>query len=213
MIFYGYFRSSAAWRCRIAFNLKRLDCEFRPVHLRRMEQRAPDYLDLNPQGLVPTLVAGDIVVNQSLAIIEWLDEVYPQVRLIPEDRDLRATVRAFALDIAADIHPLQNVRVLNYLESRFGADQSTKDEWCGQWIRAGLDGCEAIARRQRHGGAFIFGDTPSLADICLMPQLASADRFRVDVSGLTRLAEVRAACQALPAFADAAPMRQPDAEE
>lgn len=213
MIFYGYFRSSAAWRCRIAFNLKELDYEFRPVHLRRKEQRAPDYLDLNPQGLVPTLVVGDVVLNQSLAIIEWLDEVYPQVRLIPEDRDLRAKVRAFSLDIAADVHPLQNVRVLNYLESRFGADQATKDEWCGQWIKGGLEGCEAIARRQKHGGAFVFGDTPSLADICLIPQLASADRFHVDISGLTRLAEIRAACQALPAFANAAPMKQPDAEE
>ncbi|MET3356551.1 UNVERIFIED_ORG: maleylacetoacetate isomerase [Xanthobacter viscosus] len=212
MILYGYFRSSAAWRCRIAFNLKGLGYEFRPVHLRRREQRTPDYLALNPQGLVPTLVVGDLVLNQSLAIIEWLDETFPDVRLIPEDRALRARVRAFALDISADTHPLQNVRVLNDLERRFGADQAVKDTWCGAWIRPALQGCEAVARRQTHGGAFTFGDTPSLADICLVPQLASADRFHVDISDLTRLAEIRAACEALPAFAEAVPGRQPDAE-
>jgi maleylpyruvate isomerase len=212
MILYGYFRSSAAWRCRIAFNLKGLDYEFRPIHLKRKEQRAPGYLSLNPQGLVPTLIVGDLVLNQSLAIIEWLDESFPAVRLLPEDRDLRAKVRAFALDISADIHPLQNLRVLDVLESRFGADQAVKDQWCGEWLKPGLEGCEAIARRQTHGGAFTFGHAPSLADICLMPQLASADRFHVDISELTRLAEIRAACQALPAFANAAPAKQPDAE-
>ena len=212
MIFYGYFRSSSAWRCRIAFNLKGLEYESRPVHLRRGEQRAQAFLGLNPHGLVPSLVVGDLVLNQSLAIIEWLDETYPEVRLIPQDTDLRARVRAFALDIAADIHPLQNVRVLKHLEKRFGADQATKDAWCGEWLASGLQACEDIARRQTHGGAFVFGDTPSLADICLIPQLASADRFHVDIARLTRLAEIRAACQSLPAFADAVQMMQSDAE-
>lgn len=212
MIFYGYFRSSAAWRCRIAFNLKGLDYEFRPIHLRRKEQGAAEYKTLNPQGLVPTLVVGDFVLNQSLAIIEWLDHTYPDTRLIPADINLGAQVRAFALDISSDIHPLQNLRVLAYLEQRYGADQAANDEWCGTWIKPGLEACEAIARRQTHGGAFTFGHAPSLADICLIPQMASADRFNVDISGLTRLAEIRAACQALPAFADAAPMKQPDAE-
>jgi maleylpyruvate isomerase len=209
---HGYFRSSAAWRCRIAFNLKGVDWEQRPVHLRRKEQRAGSYLGLNPQGLVPALEAGDLVIGQSLAIIEWLDESFPEPPLLPADRDRRAEVRSFAQIIACDIHPLQNLRVLDYLGTHFGADQTALDAWCGAWLGPGLKACEEIARRQAHGGAFTFGDIPSLADICLVPQLASAERFRVDISGLTRLAEIRRACLALPAFAAADPMAQPDAE-
>jgi maleylacetoacetate isomerase len=212
MIFHGYFRSSAAWRCRIAFNLKGLSPEFRPVHLRRKEQSAPDYTALNPQGLVPTLETGTGSLNQSLAIIEWLEETHPEPPLLPEDAFAKAQVRAFAMNICCDIHPLQNLRVLNYLEERFKSDQAEKDRWCGEWIRAGLDGCEKVARAQSHGGAFVFGDAPGLADLCLIPQMASAARFKVEISDLTRLAEVTAACNAMEAFAAAAPERQPDFE-
>lgn len=209
---HGYFRSSAAWRCRIAFNLKGIAYESRPVHLRRKEQRAGGYLALNPQGLVPVLEAGDLVIGQSLAIIEWLDEGFPEPPLLPADRDRRAEVRAFAQIIACDIHPLQNLRVLEYLATNLGAGQAALGRWCSEWLGSGLTACEEIARRQAHGGAFAFGEIPSLADICLIPQLASADRFRVDISGLSRLADIRRACLALPAFAAADPMAQPDAE-
>lgn len=211
MVFHGYYRSSAAWRCRIAFNLKGVETEFRPVHLRRREQTAPDYLRLNPQGLVPALETGEGVLTQSLAIIEWLDETVAGPRLLPEDPALRAQVRAFALAIAADIHPLQNLRVLQYLETVFGADQAARDAWCAAWIRPGLEACEALATRHATG-TFAFGDAPTLADVCLVPQLASADRFNVDISDLTRLAAIRAACNALDAFTKAAPGAQPDAE-
>lgn len=212
MIFHGYFRSSAAWRCRIAFNLKGIAYTFRPIHLRRQEQRAEAYLALNPQGLVPTLEVDGQVLTQSLAILEWLDETQAGPRLLPDEPIARAEVRAFAQIIAADIHPLQNLRVLAALESRYGADQAEKNAWCALWLRPGLEACEAIAARQRHGGAFAFGDAPGLADICLIPQLASADRFGVDISDLARLADIRAACEAMDAFAKAAPDAQPDAE-
>ena len=210
MIFHGYFRSSAAWRCRIAFNLKGLDYEFRGVHLQKSEHKSDDYVALNPQALVPTLEAEGVVLTQSLAIMEWLDETYPDVPLLPGDKNLRAQVRAFAQIIACDIHPLQNLRVLNHLAETYGADQAAKDAWCNTWLRPGLEACEAIARKQAHGGAFVFGDTPTIADICLIPQLASADRFKVDISALGRLQEIRAACNALDAFSNAAPDRQPD---
>lgn len=212
MIFHGYFRSSAAWRCRIALNLKGLDYEFRPVHLRRKENQAADYMQINPQGLVPALEVGGHIYTQSLSIIEWLNENYPEPRLLPEDATLRADVRAFSLVIAADIHPLQNLRVVNYLGEVYGADQAAKDAWCAAWLRPGLEACEALARRQKHSGAFSFGDTPSLADICLIPQLASASRFNVDISDLGRLAEIRVACNVLDAFKRAAPDVQPDTE-
>ncbi|MDR3470689.1 MAG: maleylacetoacetate isomerase [Devosia sp.] len=212
MTFHGYFRSSASWRCRIAFNLKRIDYEFAPVHLRRKEHRSDAYLQINPQGLLPSVVVDGRVLRQSLAIIEWLDESFPEPPLLPPDPGRRAEVRAFAQDIACDIHPLQNLRVLNYLSAHFGADQGALDAWCNHWLSSGLAACEEIARRQRHGGAFTFGDQPSLADICLVPQLASAERFKVDLSGFNRLAEIRAACMALPAFIQAEPQNQPDSE-
>ncbi len=210
MIFHGYFRSSAAWRCRIALNLKGLSYEFRGVHLQKNEHRSDAYRILNPQALVPSLEVDGLVLTQSLAIVEWLDDTYPEVPLLPAEKDLRAQVRAFAQIIASDIHPLQNLRVLNHLQASYGVDQAGKEAWCATWIRPGLEACEEIARRQKHGGAFTFGDTPSLADICLVPQLASADRFKVDIADLGRLKEIRAACNALPAFAEAEPARQPD---
>jgi maleylacetoacetate isomerase len=184
------------------------------VHLRRGggEQKSPAFRALNPQALVPALEADGLVLTQSLAIVEWLDETYPDPALLPSDKDLRAQVRGFAQVIACDVHPLQNLRVLDYLEQHFGADQAVKDAWCQRWIGDGLEACEALLARQTHGGDFCFGNTPGLADICLVPQVFSAARFKLDISHLKRVNAVHDACQALPAFADAAPGRQPDAE-
>lgn len=212
--FYGYFRSSCAYRCRIAFNLKGVEYNFSSVHLRRGggEQNAPAFRRLNPQGLVPAIKAGDFTLNQSVAIIEWLDETYPKPPLLPDDKNLRAQVRAFAQMIACDIHPLQNLRVLQYLEHEFGADKATRDRWCQRWIGDGLSACEAVVASQDHNGAFCFGDAPGLADICLAPQVFSAHRFGLDVSSLPNLMRIYDACQELPAFIEAAPDRQPDAE-
>jgi maleylacetoacetate isomerase len=214
MIFHGYFRSSSAYRCRIAFNLKQLSPEFVPVHLRRNggEQKQAVYTALNPQGLVPALEVDGTVLTQSLAIIEWLDETYPAPPLLPADAMQRAKVRAFALAIACDIHPLQNLRVLDYLKNDLGHGQSVLDDWCRKWIGDGLAACEALLAREQRSGDFCYGDTPGLADICLVPQMFSALRFGVDVSNLPRLGAVHAACEALPAFAQAHPSRQPDNE-
>lgn len=213
MIFYGYFRSSAAWRCRIAFNLKDVAIDdVRFVHLRKGEQRAADFMANNPQGLVPALQLDDgTMLTQSMAIIEWLDETHPEPPLLPADAGLRARVRGFAQAIACDIHPLQNLRVLQYLRDDLDQGQDGVDAWCRRWLGEGLAACEALVAGNG-GSRFCFGETPGLADICLVPQMASADRFGVDTSGLPRLRSIVAACAELPAFADAAPGRQPDAE-
>ena len=214
MRFYGYFRSSAAYRCRIAFNLKRLNPEFVPVHLVRGggEQKSETYRSINPQMLVPALVDGDLTLTQSLAIVEWLDETYPSPPLRPDDPFLRAKTRAFAYAIACDIHPLQNLRVLSYLRAEYGQDQDGVERWCQRWLGEGLAACEALLAREPQRGPFCFGETPGLAEICLVPQLFSARRFKVPLDGMPRLLEIDAACAALPAFADAHPSRQPDAE-
>lgn len=210
MTFYGYFRSSSAYRCRIAFNLKGVEVDLRPVHLRKGEQKASDYRTLNPQALVPTLVDGDTVLTQSLAIIEWLDETRPEPKLLPGDAAMRAKIRAFSQVIACEIHPLQNLRVLAYLKGELGQDQAGADAWCQRWIGDGLAACEALLAREANDGPFCFGDTPTLADICLVPQVFSAERFGVDLSAMPRVRDVHAACEALPAFADAHPSKQPD---
>lgn len=212
--FFGYFRSSAAYRCRIAFNLKGIDYDFKSIHLRRGggEQKSASYRALNPQALVPTLKVGDLKLGQSLAIIEWLDETYPEPYLLPRDIDLRARVRAFSQIIACDIHPLQNLRVLQHIEAEYGVDQSGKNEWCARWIGDGLTACEALIAEQPTNAKFCFGDEPGLADICLVPQVFSAHRFQVDVSKMPNLIRIYEACQSLPAFLDAAPNQQPDAE-
>jgi maleylacetoacetate isomerase len=173
----------------------------------------PAYRAVNPQALVPTVIDGDFVLTQSLAIIEWLDETRPGPRLVPEDANLRAEVRAFAQVIACDIHPLQNLRVLQYLKDELGHDQAALDRWCGRWLGDGLATCEALlARRKPQGGAYCFGDSPSLADICLVPQMFSAERFGIDIAPYPRLREVYAVCNGLPAFAAAHPSRQADVE-
>jgi maleylacetoacetate isomerase len=212
MIFYGYFRSSAAHRLRIAMNLKGLAYEFRPVHLRRGDQRAEAYRAVNPQGLVPALETDDgQVLTQSLAIVEWLDETCPEPPLLPADRNVRARARAFAQAVACDIHPLQNLRVLRYLKRAYGQEQDGLDAWCRHWVGEGLAACEALLAREPEG-RFAFGDAPGIAEICLVPQMVSADRFGVDLEPMPRLRALRAACERLPAFADAHPGSQPDTE-
>lgn len=209
-VLHGFFLSSAAWRVRIALNLKALPVTHVAHHLRRSEQSAPDYLALNPQGLVPALILNDgTVLTQSLAIIEWLDEAFPTPPLLPADPIDRARARAFTLVIAADTHPLQNLKILRRLRAAGLLAQPVQD-WAAQANIDGLTACEALL--PTGPGPFCFGAQPGLADICLIPQLASARRFGVDVTRFPRLLEREAACLALSAFADADPTAQPDAE-
>ena len=210
MILHGYFRSSAAYRVRIALNLKGLPARHVTHHLRKGEQRAADYLALNPQGLVPALVADDgQILTQSLAIIEWLDETHPRPALLPAQPWPRARVRAFAQAIACDTHPLQNLKVLERLRAlRASADEV--QAWARWANEDGLAACETTIAAEP--GPFCFGVQPTLADICLVPQLANARRFKVDVAKFPRLLAAELAAVALPAFRDAAPERQADAE-
>jgi maleylpyruvate isomerase len=210
MKLHGYFRSSAAYRVRIALNLKGLGAEHLPHHLRKGEQCAPAYLAINPQGLVPALEndAG-AVLTQSVAIIEWLDETHPHPPLLPKDILQRAKVRAFALAIACDTHPVQNLKVLARLRE-LGLPEEKVQDWAAWVNREGLSACETLIRGEP--GPFCFGNVPTLADLCLVPQLANARRFGVDVAAYPRLLEAEAAAKALSAFANAAPEKQPDAE-
>jgi maleylacetoacetate isomerase len=213
MKLYDYFRSSAAYRVRIALNFKGLAPERVSVHLRKGAQRADDYLALNPQGLVPALATDDgDMITQSLAIIEWLDETHPQPPLLPADPGGRARVRAVALAIACDIHPLDNLRVLNYLVGTLGATEAQKDGWYKYWIDVGLEALETRLAREGATGRYCHGDAPTIADIYLVPQLANARRVAIDLAPYPTLTRIEAACNALPAFAAAAPARQPDAE-
>ena len=214
MRLYDYFRSSAAYRVRIALNLKGIVPDERThVHLRMGSQRAQDYLALNPQGLVPALALDDgHVLTQSLAIVEYLDETRPEPPLLPHDPVARARVRAIALQIACDIHPLDNLRVLNYLIGTMGVSREQKDGWYRYWIDVGFEALEKMLAADAATGRFCHGDTPTLADICLVPQMANARRFSIDLSPYPTLMRIESACNALPAFAAAAPARQPDAE-
>jgi maleylpyruvate isomerase len=210
MKLHGYFRSSASYRVRIALNLKGLSADHLSHHLRKGEQRAPAYLAINPQGLVPTLEndAG-AVLTQSLAIIEWLDETHPEPPLLPKDALQRAKVRAFAMALACDTHPVQNLKVLARLRE-LGLAEEKVTGWAAWANREGLAACETLVAHE--GGPFCFGARPTLADLCLVPQLANARRFGVDLAAYPRLLQAEAAAKNLAAFADAAPERQPDAE-
>ena len=210
MKLHGYFRSSASYRVRIAFNLKGLSAEHLSHHLRKGEQRAPDYLAINPQGLVPTLQGdGGIVLTQSLAIIEWLDETHPEPPLLPKEPLRRAHVRAFAQALACDTHPIQNLKILSRLRDLGLAEEKVTD-WAAWANREGLSACGKLIAGE--AGPFCFGDAPTIADLCLVPQLANARRFGVDVAAFPRLLRAEAAAKELKTFADAAPERQPDAE-
>ena len=203
-ILYDYWRSSACYRVRIALNLKGVAYEAAPVNLLADEQMADAYKDENPQGLVPALAIGGRVLTQSLAIVEWLDATYAEPKLIPADPDERAHVMAMALAIACDIHPLNNLRVLKYL-ARLGIDQGARDEWYRHWIAEGFAGLEALAAPR--AGRFLFGDAPSLADICLVPQMYNARRLETPIDAYPTLLRADAAATALDAFAAAHPDR------
>lgn len=212
MKLYSYWRSSAACRVRIALNLKQVLHEIVPVHLVRDggEQLKPDYRRINPNALVPALVLDDgTILTQSLAIIDYLDEVWPTPPLLPHDPVRKARVRAAAQIIACDLHPINNLRVVSHLKTALGHSADEAVDWMRHWMRPGLD---AYARSIDPEGRFSFGDTPTLADLCLVPQLYNARRWGLDLAGLERLVAIDAACAAIPAFAAAAPDRQPDAE-
>jgi maleylpyruvate isomerase len=210
MKLHGYFRSSASYRVRIALNLKGLSADHLTHHLRKGEQRDPVYMAINPQGLVPTLQDdGGTSLTQSLAIIEWLDEIHPAPPLLPKDPLRRALVRAFAQVIACDTHPVQNLKVLARLRE-LGVSEEQVTGWAAWANREGLAACEELIAGE--AGPFCFGAAPTIADLCLVPQLANGRRFGVDLAAYPRLLRVEEAAKNLKAFADAAPERQPDAE-
>ncbi|MFQ1064260.1 maleylacetoacetate isomerase [Bordetella trematum] len=214
MQLYSYFRSSAAYRVRIALNIKGLSYEYVPVHLLKDggQQRSAAYRALNPTALVPTLVDGDQVIGQSLAIIEYLDETHPAVPLLPTTPAGRARVRALSLDIACDIHPLNNLRVLKYLKHTVKVEDAVKDEWYRHWVMEGLAAFEAALLASPQTGRFCHGDAPTMADACLVPQLYNARRLACDLSAFETILRIEQACEALPAFQAARPENQPDFE-
>ena len=212
MILHDYWRSSAAFRVRIALALKGIEPGRRYVHLRKGEQRAPGHLAKHPLGLVPVLEDGATTLTQSLAILEYLEETHPSPPLLPTGAGARARVRAIALSIACDIHPLDNLRVLDYLTGTLGVSREAKDGWYRYWIDVGFEALERQLAQDPATGRYCHGDAPTLADVCLVPQMANARRFDIDVSPYPTLVRIDAACNALRPFADAAPARQPDAE-
>ena len=210
---YSYWRSSAAYRVRIALNLKGLDYETVPVSLAPgvAEHRGDAYRARNPQMLVPFLEDGDVATGQSQAIMEYLEEAYPEPPLLPKGRRERAEVRAFCNGICCDIHPLNNLRVLQYLKNDLGVGEAASGAWYAHWIREGFRAAETLAARHADEGQFVFGARPTLADACLVPQMYNARRYAVAVDDFPRLVAVDAHCNTLPAFIDAQPERQPDA--
>ena len=211
---YTYFRSSAAYRARIALNLKGLPHELVPVHLLRDggQQHAAEYVQLNPQHMVPTLRHGERVIGQSLAIVEYLDEVFADVPLLPTDPAGRARVRALSQAVTCDIHPLNNLRVMQYFEREWEIDAAHREAWMQHWMREGFAALEAMLAGSPDTGRFCHGDTPGMADCCLVPQLFNAHRFGVDLAPYPTLARIEQACLALDAFDRARPERQPDAQ-
>jgi maleylacetoacetate isomerase len=213
MKLYGYFRSSAAFRVRIALNLKGLAYEQASIHLRKGEQRQPDYLALQPQGLVPVLEDDDEALVQSLAIIEYLDETHPEPPLLPGHPGDRARVRALAQAVACDIHPIDNLRVLRYLADPLGHDEKTIETWFNHWVKLGFDGIEPMLAKDGRAGEFCHGDTPTLADICLVPQVFNARRYpSFDMKPYPTIRRIFDNCMRLDAFDRARPEKQPDAE-
>ncbi len=212
MKLYSFWRSSAAFRARIALNLKGLDHEVITRHLRHAEHRTSDYLDLNPQGLVPALEDGGVVLSQSLAIIEYLDERFPSPPLLPKDPVSRAQVRSMAQHIACDIHPLNNLRVLNFLRDELHQDKAAVDKWYAHWIAEGFRGLEVLARRHTGDGRHCFGSEVMMADVFLVPQMYNARRFNCDVAPYPTLCAISAFLETLAPFAAARPEAQPDVE-
>lgn len=211
---YTYFRSSAAYRVRIALNLKGLDYSAIPVHLLRGggEQHTPAYREINPAGTVPTLVDGTLAIGQSLAIIEYLEETHPCGALLPATAQERARVRSLALTVACEIHPLNNLRVLKYLGDEFAVDEARRSRWYRHWVEEGFRILEARLSGEPQTGRFCHGDRPGLADCCLIPQVFNAERFQVDLAPYPVIRRIHQACAGLPAFAAAHPAQQADAE-
>jgi len=210
---YGFFRSSASYRLRIGTNLKGLAVDYVPVHLSKGggEQFAPAFAKLNPQNLVPVLEDQGRILTQSLAILEYLDETHPEPPILPRDPAGRARVRALAQIVACDIHPIDNLRVLNYLKGELKASEEATNAWYRHWVALGLASFEALLADHPDTGRFCHGDAPTLADICLVPQVFNALRFKCPVDGYPTILRIHEACQALDAFDRARPERQPDA--
>ncbi|HWX03711.1 maleylacetoacetate isomerase [Collimonas sp.] len=219
MKLYSYFRSSAAYRVRIALNIKGMPYDIVPVHLLKHggEQLSQMYRTLNSDGLVPTMVEDDAagsqgVLTQSLAILEYLEEVHPAPALLPAAALDRAFVRSIALSIACDIHPVNNLRVLRYLVHELKVDENAKNAWYRHWCESGLAALETTLTREKRSGRFCFGDTPTFADCCLVPQIFNAQRLKCDLTAMPTLMQIYQNCQELEAFIQAAPQNQPDAE-
>lgn len=214
MKLYTFFRSSASYRVRITLNLKNIPCDQAPIHLRRGggEQLMAAYKAINPQALVPTLEDNGRFLTQSLAIVEYLEEKYPNPPILPADPADKAFVRSLAMVIACEVHPIQNLRVLNHVKATYGQTDAQVNEWAQHWIDLGLSALEQMILAQKQHGKFCFGDAPTLADICLIPQLGNARRFGCDLTKYPTIMEIERNCMAIPAFANAAPEKQPDAE-
>lgn len=211
LLLYNYFRSSTSYRARIALHWKGLEFDYKPINLLKSEQRSEEYLNLNPLGGVPTLVHGDRVIPESFAIIEYLDEVFPQNKLLPEAPYLRARIRQFCEIINSSMHPMGNLKVLKHLESQHGYDQTQKDHWVGIWARQGLQALETIAKE--FAGKYSFGNEITMADAFLIPQLLTCQRFNVDLTPYPTLLKINENCLELEAFKKAHPFVQIDTPE
>ena len=214
MKLYDYFRSSASYRVRIGLKLKGLEYESVPVHLLKEggEQLKAEYRAVNPSALVPALEDNGAIITQSLAILEYLDEVHPMVPLMPRDALGRARVRSLAQAIACDIHPINNLRVLRYLVKQAGMKEDAKNAWYVHWVQQGFAALETQLAGSSDTGRFCHGDAPTIADCCLVPQVYNASRFNIDLAPYPTIAAIDAACRELPAFIAAHPAQQPDAE-
>ncbi|MBU4610887.1 maleylacetoacetate isomerase [Achromobacter sp. GG226] len=209
MKLHSFFNSSTSYRVRIALAIKGLPYEYVPVDIRKLAHRTPEFIDLNPSANVPLLEDGEVRLGQSLAIIDYLDAAYPGVKLIPADPALRARVLEVSYAISCDIHPVNNLRILRYLVNDLGVSDEAKNGWYAHWIAEGLAAVERLL--ERHGsGPYCFGEAPSLADCCLVPQVANAMRMKCDVSAFPRVMAVYRHCEGQPAFQKAAPSAQPD---
>lgn len=210
MKLYSYFRSSAAYRVRIALNLKELSYETESIHLVKNEQQMDRYKNLNPSQLVPTLIDEDNVFLQSMSILEYLEEQYPTKALLPKNQVERAKVRAFSQAIACDIHPLNNLRVLKYLNNELAITDQQKNDWYKHWL---IEGFRSLEHQLQHSnGQFCFGTKPTFADCCLIPQVYNAKRFKIDLSAFPKIESIYLHCLTLPAFLHASPEQQPDWE-
>jgi len=210
---YGYWRSTAAYRVRIALNLKQIAYSQESVHLIKDggEQHKPEYKALNPQELVPTLVDGDVIIGQSMAILEYLEEKYPKPSLLPQDLKSRAFVRQLCQLVACDIHPLNNLRVLNYISQDLEISEAKKESWYHHWLRKGFQAYEELLKQRAIEGTYSLGEELSLADACLIPQLYNANRFNFPMDEFPRLLAINENCLQLERFQNAVPENQPDA--